>query len=254
MAGWRYGPDLSRSGDCGPSCDRCCPMSRAAPTPTIRATRRWASLAASCAGPTSWRGWAIWRMIRQWPRCSGSRPCPANPRFRGFLPVRPRGLRGAFGPAPLGVAGSGRAGRGLYKQRRSDLEDRKGFVYQLARFVKAFRFLTNFFSFAAELKGFAVFAEYIGPQLIKKGSVSDLQGLEPRSHRHPAHCGAHEPGHDRTLPGNRLRPARPPHARRRRLRPPPKMHRDRRNGAFFTSGPMRIPLVLTKISERPEII
>jgi type I restriction enzyme R subunit len=55
-----------------------------------------------------------------------------------------------------------------------DLEDRKGFVYQLARFVKAFRFLTNFFSFAAELREFAVFAEYIGPQLIKQGSVSDL--------------------------------------------------------------------------------
>jgi len=53
-------------------------------------------------------------------------------------------------------------------------EDRKAFVYLLARYVKALHFLTCFFSYAPELKEFATFAEYVGPQLIKVGSVSDL--------------------------------------------------------------------------------
>jgi type I restriction enzyme R subunit len=47
-------------------------------------------------------------------------------------------------------------------------------VYLLARFVKVFHFLTSFFTYAPELKEFATFAEYVGPQLIKQGSVSDL--------------------------------------------------------------------------------
>jgi len=58
--------------------------------------------------------------------------------------------------------------------RIEDPEERKMFVYLLARYVKSFHFLTSFFSYAAELKEFAMFAEYIGPQLIKQGSVSDL--------------------------------------------------------------------------------
>jgi len=56
----------------------------------------------------------------------------------------------------------------------TDTEERKAFVYLLARYVKAFHFLTCFFTYAAELKEFATFAEYVGPQLIKQGSVSDL--------------------------------------------------------------------------------
>jgi type I restriction enzyme R subunit len=56
----------------------------------------------------------------------------------------------------------------------ADTEKRKAFVYLLARYVKAFHFLTCFFTYAAELKEFATFAEYVGPQLIKQGSVSDL--------------------------------------------------------------------------------
>ena len=40
--------------------------------------------------------------------------------------------------------------------------------------VKSFHFLTCFFTYAPELKEFATFAEYVGPQLIKQGSVSDL--------------------------------------------------------------------------------
>lgn len=53
-------------------------------------------------------------------------------------------------------------------------EERKACIYQLARYAKAFHFLSSFFTFAPELKEFAVFAEYVGPQLIKQGSVSDL--------------------------------------------------------------------------------
>jgi type I restriction enzyme R subunit len=56
----------------------------------------------------------------------------------------------------------------------TDLDERKAFVYLLARLVKAFHFLTCFFTYAPEIKEFATFAEYIGPQLIKQGSVSDL--------------------------------------------------------------------------------
>lgn len=56
----------------------------------------------------------------------------------------------------------------------ASLEDRKSYVYLLARLVKAFHFLTCFFTYPAEIKEFAVFAEYVGPQLIKQGSVSEL--------------------------------------------------------------------------------
>ncbi len=56
----------------------------------------------------------------------------------------------------------------------SDPEDRKMFVYLLEHFVKSFHFLTCFFSYPVHIKQFVLFAEYIGPQLIKQGSVSDL--------------------------------------------------------------------------------
>jgi type I restriction enzyme, R subunit len=61
-----------------------------------------------------------------------------------------------------------------FQTKLASWEDRKAFVYLLARFVKSFHFLTCFFSYAPELKEFATFAEYVGPQLIKAGSVSDL--------------------------------------------------------------------------------
>ena len=78
----------------------------------------------------------------------------------------------------------------------------------------------------------------------------DLQGLKPRPDRHPADCRAHEPRHDRPLSRNRLRPARPPHARRRRLKPPsPKTHHDGRNGAFPELQPT-LSTYLTNISRR----
>jgi type I restriction enzyme R subunit len=61
-----------------------------------------------------------------------------------------------------------------FHARITDLEERKAFVYLLARFVKSFHFLTCFFTYAPEIKEFATFAEYVGPQLIKAGSVSEL--------------------------------------------------------------------------------
>ncbi|MCX6910887.1 MAG: DEAD/DEAH box helicase family protein [Verrucomicrobia bacterium] len=64
--------------------------------------------------------------------------------------------------------------RTRFQAKIADTEGRKAFVYLLARYVKAFHFLTCFFSYAAELKEFATFAEYVGPQLIKLGSISDL--------------------------------------------------------------------------------
>jgi type I restriction enzyme R subunit len=61
-----------------------------------------------------------------------------------------------------------------FQERLTDLEERKAFVYLLARFVKAFHFFTCFFTYSPEIQEFATFAEYVGPQLIKEGSVSEL--------------------------------------------------------------------------------
>jgi len=64
--------------------------------------------------------------------------------------------------------------RTRFQAKLTDPEERKEFVYLLARFVKSFHFLTCFFTFAPEIKQLATFAEYVGPQLIKAGSVSEL--------------------------------------------------------------------------------
>ncbi len=64
--------------------------------------------------------------------------------------------------------------RTRFQARLTDPEARKEFVYLLARFVKSFHFLTCFFTFSSAIKQFATFAEYVGPQLIKAGSVSEL--------------------------------------------------------------------------------
>jgi type I restriction enzyme R subunit len=61
-----------------------------------------------------------------------------------------------------------------FQAKLTDPEERKEFVYLLARFVKSFHFLTCFFTFAPEIEQLATFAEYVGPQLIKAGSVSEL--------------------------------------------------------------------------------
>jgi len=64
--------------------------------------------------------------------------------------------------------------RTRFHTKVTKLEERKAFVYLLARFVKSFHFLTCFFTYAPEIKEFATFAEYVGPQLIKEGAVSEL--------------------------------------------------------------------------------
>lgn len=53
-------------------------------------------------------------------------------------------------------------------------DDRKAYVHLLARLVKAYHFLACFFTYSDEVKEFVTFAEYVGPQLIKQGSVSEL--------------------------------------------------------------------------------
>ncbi len=64
--------------------------------------------------------------------------------------------------------------RTRFQSKISDPEERKTFIYLLARFVKSFHFLSCFFTFGTEIKQLATFAEYVGPQLIKAGSVSEL--------------------------------------------------------------------------------
>jgi type I restriction enzyme R subunit len=61
-----------------------------------------------------------------------------------------------------------------FQAKLTSPEDRKNFVYLLARLVKSFHFLTCFFTYPDEVKEFVTFAEYVGPQLIKQGSVSEL--------------------------------------------------------------------------------
>jgi len=64
--------------------------------------------------------------------------------------------------------------RKRFQDRIAKLDDRKTFVYLLARFVKSYHFLTCFFTYPEHIGIFAAFAEYVGPQLIKQGSISEL--------------------------------------------------------------------------------
>ena len=64
--------------------------------------------------------------------------------------------------------------RTRFQERIQDIEARKKFVYLMARFVKSYHFLSCFFQYPEHIGVFAAFAEYVGPQLIKQGSVSDL--------------------------------------------------------------------------------
>ncbi|MET0621588.1 MAG: DEAD/DEAH box helicase family protein [Pyrinomonadaceae bacterium] len=61
-----------------------------------------------------------------------------------------------------------------FQNKVQDSEERKAFVYLLERFVKSYHFLTSFFTYPQDIRDFAAFAEYVGPQLIKQGSVSEL--------------------------------------------------------------------------------
>lgn len=64
--------------------------------------------------------------------------------------------------------------RTRFQKKLTDWEKRKAFVYLLARFVKGYHFLTCFFTYPQEIQEFVIFAEWVGPQLIKAGTVSDL--------------------------------------------------------------------------------
>ena len=64
--------------------------------------------------------------------------------------------------------------REQFAAKLTDPDKRKEFVYLLGRFVRSYHFLTCFFAYPEEVKELAVFAEYVGPQLIKQGSVSEL--------------------------------------------------------------------------------
>ena len=64
--------------------------------------------------------------------------------------------------------------RTRFQNMLADWDARKNFVYLLARFVKSYHFLTCFFTFPPEIKEFAIFAECVGPQLIKQGNLSEL--------------------------------------------------------------------------------
>lgn len=59
----------------------------------------------------------------------------------------------------------------------TDPEQRKAFVYLLAKYVKCVHFLTCFFTYPEEVTQLATFAQFVGPQLIKEGTVSELMKL-----------------------------------------------------------------------------
>ena len=51
--------------------------------------------------------------------------------------------------------------RGRFQAKLTSAEDRKNFIYRLARLVKSFHFLTCFFTYPDEIKEFVTFAEYV---------------------------------------------------------------------------------------------
>ncbi len=67
--------------------------------------------------------------------------------------------------------------RQRFQAHITDPEERKRFVYLLAKFVKSYHFLSSFFRYEEPVRKFVAFCEFIGPQLIKAGSVSELMKL-----------------------------------------------------------------------------
>lgn len=67
--------------------------------------------------------------------------------------------------------------RARFQEAIADPEQRKAYVYLLAKFVKNYHFLRCFFSFPYHIGEFADFAESVGPQLIKAGTVSEMMKL-----------------------------------------------------------------------------
>lgn len=98
----------------------------------------------------------------------------------------------------------------VFEEKLAAEQTRRDYVNLLSRYVKSYYFLANFFTLPPRQASFARFAEFVGPQLIKQGTVSELmariretgvvrasvqeQGerrLEPRSPRPP---GPRSPG------------------------------------------------------------
>jgi type I restriction enzyme R subunit len=67
--------------------------------------------------------------------------------------------------------------RTRFQTKLTTMEDRKEFVHLLARFVKSVHFFTCFVTYKPPIYEFATFAEYVGPQLIKEGNISELMKL-----------------------------------------------------------------------------
>ena len=51
-----------------------------------------------------------------------------------------------------------------FRAQFSEADDRKDYVYLLARLVKSYHFLRCFFTYPDDIKALATFAEYVGPQ------------------------------------------------------------------------------------------
>lgn len=52
--------------------------------------------------------------------------------------------------------------------------EQKDYIYQLAKLVKVFNFLSSFYKYSPQIEQFVFFSEAIGSQLIKEGSESEL--------------------------------------------------------------------------------
>lgn len=87
-----------------------------------------------------------------------------------------------------------------------DHDQRKSYVYLLAKFVKSFHFASCFFSYEYPVKELAEFAAYIGPQLIKAGTVSEMMKIVRATTVVKAaveDLGVVTPGGSRKSPGGR---------------------------------------------------
>lgn len=93
--------------------------------------------------------------------------------------------------------------RNRFRENVPDAESQKEFVFLLDRFVKSYNFLTCFFVYAREIGAFAAFAAYVGPQLIKIGSVSDLMKQVRKTHVVKA---AVTGGEEVAIPGGTVKP------------------------------------------------
>lgn len=67
--------------------------------------------------------------------------------------------------------------RARFQTLTADHDQRKSYVYLLAKFVKSFHFASCFFSYEYPVRELAEFAAYIGPQLIKAGTVSEMMKI-----------------------------------------------------------------------------